>query len=385
MPSDVLVIIFQRGACDGLSFVPPLSGEDRKIYEQERPNIKLAVEGPDAVLPLDHRFGLHPKAKSLYEIYQQKRMAIIHAVGSPLNSRSHFDAQNLMELGLIENRISATGWLSRFIHKMNPPLSELPAVAAGPFLPTSLLGYDRSISVNDLGRLNLAGIKPLQEKQQALLASLYQDGSNFLFSAGQVALSSLTKLQKAIATEPSTPLSTPLSTGAVYPKTEIGGRLKTLSQLIKINLGLRVASVDMGGWDTHKYQGAGLEGPFAKQVEQLSEAVGVFYKDVQTHATVRILIMTEFGRRLRENANRGTDHGHGGVFFVIGSDIQGGQVLGQWPGLKTEQLFDRADLAVTTDYRQVISELILKQNPQTDIREIFPIFKMGTDSRALKF
>jgi uncharacterized protein (DUF1501 family) len=370
----LLVVVFLRGGADGLNFVSPLSGDDRKQYEQERPNLAMPLSGPGALLPLDDRFGLHPRAQALHKLFQEKRLAVVHAVGCPVNNRSHFDVRNIMELGLAEKRNNESGWLARALGGLDPAL-HLPAAAISPTLPTSLYDFARGFSVTDMGRLNLAGKPALQEQQQQVLESLYANGTSWLHSAGTEALRTMAFLQKA-------PGSDAEEKTLDYPKNEIGNRLHTLRQVLHADLGLRAATVDMGGWDTHKFQGVGADGTFANQVGQLSDGLGTFVQDLDAHFPLlapktTILVMTEFGRRLRENANRGTDHGHGGVFFVIGRGINGGRVYGKWPGLATEKLYERADLAVTTDYRQVIAEILRDRLGNVPIGTVFPGFRPG--------
>lgn len=347
-----LVVIFLRGGCDGLNLVCPISGEDRKLYEQERPNLKTPLDGPAAALPLDSRFGLHPRARGLQRLFQEKKLAIVHAAGLTANTRSHFDAQSYMELGNPDKKGGTSGWITRLLGSQIYP--GLPAAAIGSLVPASLLDCGSAVSVSDLGRLNLAARSKPEDHQHAL-AALYESGNGFIQCAGRETLHSLQLLQDSLKNSTLKDID--------YPKSDLANRLKTLSRLMRLELGIRVATIDMGGWDTHKYQGAGNDGAFANQVAQLSEALDAFEHDLQAnapkvHARTTVVVMTEFGRRLRENANRGTDHGHGGVFLAFGAGIKGGTVLGRWPGLATEKLYERADLAVANDFRQPLAEIV---------------------------
>jgi uncharacterized protein (DUF1501 family) len=214
---------------------------------------------------------------------------------------------------------------------------------------------------------SLGGDKSIQSDMTRTLKQMYQ-GSSVLCERGRSALDVVDTFGGGIFKEES---------GKEYPRHELGNRLKTLAQLLKMNLGIQVATVDMGGWDTHKYQGQGKDGTFAKQVEQLSGAVHAFYEDVDSVAgapPVTVVVMSEFGRRLRENANRGTDHGHGGMMMVIGRNVKGGRVYGHWPGLKTEDLYEGADLAVTTDFRQVLGEVLRRRRGEKNLSTVFPDF-----------
>ena len=364
MARDILVYVFLRGGCDALNFVPPAAGDDRNTYEQERPNLNISATGPSGILKLDGRFGLHPSAGKLQSLFMAKKLAIVHAAGIPCNNRSHFDAQNIVELGVAEKRIMPTGWLTRHINCLGTlGAQSLPAVSCGGLPPTSLLGEGRAMVVNEPGKLNLGGPKPMLAGIEDALRSMYKiSDTSWVDQAGAGALKSLALIEEK---NPGDYVS---KNNVEYPKSEISNKLKTLAQLLTMNLGIQAATVDMGGWDTHKFQGTGTEGTFAKQVEQLSEALGAFYADVQGE-NITVMVMSEFGRRLKENANRGTDHGHGGFMMVLGNHVNGGKIYGRWPGLKTDQLYERADLAVTTDYRTVIAEVLSKQ-----ISQVFPGF-----------
>jgi uncharacterized protein (DUF1501 family) len=273
----------------------------------------------------------------------------------------------LVELGVNEKKPLPTGWLTRHLHGLGRlPPTALPAVSSGGLPPTSLLGEERAIVVGDPTKLRLPGGAALSQAVENAIERMYGEPS-WLGEGGRQALSSMRLVEakseaSADATQPE------------YPKTDLGNRLKSLAKVLRLDLGVRVATVDMGGWDTHKYQGAGTEGTFAKQVEQLSEALGTFYSEVG-RSNLTVIIMSEFGRRLRENANRGTDHGHGGLMMVLGERVNGGRVLGRWPGLQTESLYERADLAVTTDYRQVVTEVIEKRTSNRKAVAVFPGFR----------
>jgi len=372
---DILIYVFLRGGCDALNFLPPLSGEDRKVYEEERPNLKISLTGSDALIPLDSRFGLHPSAKPLAELFQEKKLAFVHAAGLTANTRSHFEAQSLVELGTPDKKTTGSGWIARYLETIDANGDGyLPAVSLGGLNPASLLSFSHALSLNDPKRMNLVGDKSIQGAQRAALKSMYRSKNSWLHKAGQSALNALDLVESR---DPNTDLIRP---GIEYPKGEIGNRLKILSQLLKMGLGIQIATVDMGGWDTHKYQGVGTEGTYAKQVEQLSSALHALYSDLNDSTPnaiskkVTIVVMTEFGRRLRENANRGTDHGHGGMMMILGDHVRGGKVYGKWPGLHTDQLYERADLAVSTDFRQVLTEVIIKRLKNNRIATIFPSY-----------
>jgi uncharacterized protein (DUF1501 family) len=371
---DLLVVIFLRGGCDALNFLAPLDGDDRKIYEDERPNLKLSNSGPDGLLKISDRLGLHPNAKPLVELFQSKKLAIIQAAGLPSNTRSHFDAQAYMELGTPDKKGTGSGWIARHLESVGLGKSSSPftAVNIGPLEPTSLLSFDKNISLVQPNRFNfLFGDKNLQQDMMEAMESFYHTGPSWLSVCAKQTLDAVKIMASQNYNEKN-------QDNSDYPKGEIGNRLRTLAEIIRMEVGLHVATVDMGGWDTHKYQGQGTEGTFAKQVEQLSGALHAFYSEMSKGpfaGKMTVVVMTEFGRRLRENANRGTDHGHGGLMMVLGEKVNGGKIYGKWPGLKTDSLYERADLAVTTDFRAVLAEVVQKRLGNPHVNAVFPGFK----------
>jgi len=366
---DILVALFLRGACDGLNLLPPLDGPDRAAYEAARPNLKVPTSGPKAALRLDERFGLHPAAAPLGELFKAGKLAFVHAAGLTADTRSHFDAQAFMELGTPGVKTSANGWIARHLLTRGGPAaapSFLTAVSLGSLTPASLLGWPDVAVLNSLDGFNLAAPKGWQNAQREALRRMYA-GRSWLDRYGAETLDAVDAFESVSpgAYKPA---------GRDYPKGEIGYRLRSLAQLIKLDLGLRVAALDMGGWDTHKYQGDNGEGYFGNLAGQLAQSLAAFHEDMSagTPRRVLVVVMTEFGRRLKENASRGTDHGHGGVMLLLGEGVAGGKVYGTWPGLGNEQLFQRADLAVTTDYRRALAEVLTKRlaNPRTSA--VFP-------------
>jgi len=371
---DVLVIIFLRGGCDALNLIPPIGGADRGYYETARSELKVPVTGEGRALNLNNQFGLHPGAGSLYDIFQDQKLAIVTAAGLQEDTRSHFDAMSYMELGTPGSKASSTGWLTRhFQTAPNLPTEILmPALAVGNLQPTSLRGYTQTTSMSSPDYFNL-DIDPWrwQDESQEALRQLYHTGSSSLHLAGQETLD-FVDIFEANDTGDYVPAN-----GAVYPDTDFGRRLQTVAQMIKMNIGLRVANVDLGGWDTHDRQGDGSTGYFNTRVTEFSDSLAAFYTDLSgcggtnyaNKATV--VVMSEFGRRLRENADGGTDHGHGGMMMVMGGNVNGG-VYGDWPGLENTQLYDGADVEVTTDYRRVLSEILIRRLNNPNIDTIFP-------------
>jgi len=369
---EILVVIFLRGGCDGLSFVPPISGDDRGFYEEARPTLKIPTTGDRKAIPLDGVFGLHPALSPLYEHFQDRKLAIVHAAGLTSDSRSHFDAQAYMELGTPDNKGTTTGWIARhLISSGDSPRSKgsFPAVSVGPYEPLSFLSFGDAVSLGQPGDLNIGGPPRFQARQRAILEQIYS-GPSWLHQAGSEALSAIDKMDKLNGGNfrPSS---------KEYPKSELGNRLKVLAQLIQMPLGLKVAALDMGGWDTHRYQGNGSEGRLASLMDQLAQGISTFYADLSASPgsitkRLTIVVMSEFGRRVKENANRGTDHGHGNIMLVLGDSVNGGRVFGHWDGLMTQSLYDRADLPVTTDYRQVLSEILVRRFKNQKLAFVFP-------------
>lgn len=377
--SNVLVSIFLRGGADALSLIFPSTGEDRSIYESERPSLKIPLTGGDkAAIALDDRFALHPSAKPLMELYHSKKLAFIHAVGLPSNTRSHFDAQAFVDLGTPDKKDTPSGWMARFLlssdRMISSQQSQLQAVSVGVLLPTSLMGFPDAVVFQNPNGFNINGGK-FQIDQRSALRRLYSS-QGWIGKFGLQTLDAIDLLEGAPVAQYKP------EGGADYSKGgDLGNRLKILAQTIRMGLGVRVASIDMQSWDTHQGQGSGPDGLFANLVGQLSSSLVAFHKDICTPSSqgftpkkVTIVVMSEFGRRLKENASHGTDHGHGSIAMVLGDGIDGGKVHGRWPGLKTEHLYERADLAVTTDYRDVLWEVLRGGFGQSSPANIFPNF-----------
>jgi uncharacterized protein (DUF1501 family) len=373
---EILVVLFLRGACDGLNFAPPVDGPDRELYEAARPNLRVPAKGDKGALPLDGRLGLHPAAKPLHDLFKAGKLALVHAAGLTSDTRSHFDAQAFMELGTPDQKNTTSGWIAR--HLLSRPSAAAPsfltAVSLGTLTPNSLLGFPEVAVINSLDAFNVAGPKAFQNDQRDVLRRMYA-GGGWLGRYGRETLDAIDAFE-------STAPGAYKPAGRDYPRADIGNRLRTLAQIVKMDLGLKVAAVDMGGWDTHKYQGDGSEGYFSNLVGQLAQALAAFYEDMNAGSPrkVTVVVMSEFGRRLKENASRGTDHGHGNVMLALGERVVGGKVYGRWPGLDNEHLYERADLAVTTDYRAVLGEVLEKRLGSAKTAQVFPGF---VDDRRL--
>jgi uncharacterized protein (DUF1501 family) len=328
-----LVVIFQRGAADGLNIVVPHA---EPAYYAMRPSIHIPRS---AVIDLDGFFGLHPSLSAFQPLWRQRHLAIVHAVGSPNSSRSHFSAQDFMESGTPGLKTTEDGWLNRALHSLPEPVnpSVCRGIALGPSLPRILSGREPAAPSNHIGDFGVGGQSP---KSKHIPAA-----------------------------------------GADYPSGAFADSLKQLAQLIKANLGVQVAFADIGGWDHHVNEG-GTQGQLANILREFSQSLAAFWTDLGDLAEDTVIVtMSEFGRSARENRNRGTDHGHANVMFVIGGPVKGGKVYGRWPGLEQSQLYEGRDLAVTTDFRRVLGETVDRHLGNKALNQVFP----GFDNQPEKF
>jgi uncharacterized protein (DUF1501 family) len=361
---DTLVCIFLRGGADGLNIVVPHGDEG---YYAHRPT--LGIPRPDdraslKTLDLDGFFGLHPSLGPLQAIYQTGHMAFVQATGSPDETRSHFEAMDLMERGATSG--DYTGWLARHLASLDSGNdSALRAIGIGDMLPASLTGAVTATALQSIAEYHLQGREERVGEMQTLLRSLYNQNDDLLKTAASQTFAAMDALGKVNTTSYQ-------PTGRLYPEAEPGMALQTIAQLIKAEVGVEVACIDMGGWDTHVFQGS-AEGAQAQLLTALGESLAAFYEDLGAQVgQVTVVVMSEFGRRVQENAGLGTDHGHGNMMMVMGGGVVGGKVYGRWPGLQDEQLTGPGDLPITTDYRDVLGELINKRlnNPLT--ADVFP-------------
>jgi uncharacterized protein (DUF1501 family) len=367
-----LVVIFQRGAADGLNIVVP-HGEG--AYYAMRPSINIPRKD---VLDLDGFFGLHPSMASLQPIWTQGHLAIVHAAGSPDPTRSHFDAQDFMESGTPGMKATTDGWLNRALHSM-PVVgdkSAFRAIALGPALPRILNGSEPAVAVNNINEFGVGGRNPSAAPIANTFEAMYaQSVDTVLHGTGQATFEAVKMLKSA------DPAKYKPAPGADYPRGRFGDSLRQLAQLIKANLGVQVAFADIGGWDHHVNEG-GTQGQIANVLRDFSQALAAFWIDLGDLGEDTVVVtMSEFGRTARENGNRGTDHGHANVMFVMGGPVKGGKVYGQWPGLDQSQLYEGRDLAVTTDFRRVLGEAVARHLGNSKLEQVFP----GFEDRAGKF
>ncbi|HVX38278.1 MAG TPA: DUF1501 domain-containing protein [Gemmatimonadaceae bacterium] len=374
----VLIVLFQRGAADALNVVVPF-GE--KAYYAMRPTI--AVPAPvsgsaQSAIDLDGFFGLHPALAPFKRLWDDGILAPVHAVGSPSNTRSHFDAQDYMESGTPDNKSTRDGWLNRYLavkgtcdeckirdEHGNEVASPFQAVSMTPQTPRILEGPAASVAMNSLDEFTIR----TTGTQAEAIEALYMTGSSDVVHAAGGEMFEAMKILKAANPQRYMP-----ENAADYPRSPFGQHLKQIAQLIKADVGLEIAFADVGGWDTHVNQG-GATGQLANRLDDFSKSIAALTQDLGNRmADVAILTMSEFGRTAHQNGNGGTDHGHATAMFVIGGDVKGRKVHGKWPGLEPEQLNEGRDLALTTDFRSVFSEVAFKHLGAAKMDAVFPGF-----------
>ena len=362
-PGDILVCIFLRGGMDGLSAVVPYF--EGANYYDARPTQSVAE---NLLTDLDGRFGLHPAMLPLKELFDDGAFGIVHATGSPDDSRSHFDAMQFMEYGTPGIKSTTTGWLGRHLQsaawKNESPFR---AVGMGAMVAQSLRGPVSPLSIKSIADFHFKGRESELMQLQASLASLYTiDAPADMLATQASMVFDTVELLSDLSAESYTPAGE-----VTYPDSEFGMGLMQTAQLIKAEVGLEVSTVDLGGWDTHDAQGT-LDGEFNGLLGQLSAGLHAFYSDLSEYMDrVTVVTMSEFGRRVEENGSAGTDHGHGNVMFVMGGGVKGGQVLCDWPGLSKDALND-GDLNITTDYRDVLAEILAGRVGNAAFADIFP-------------
>ena len=361
-----LVVIFQRGAADGLNIVVP-HGE--QAYYSMRPSINIPK---NAVLDLDGFFGLHPSLASFQPLWNQRHLAIVHAAGSPDPTRSHFDAQDFMESGTPGLKTTEDGWLNRSLHSLpaSGENSAFRAIALGPSLPRILSGNEPAAAVNNINEFGVggknAGAAPIANTFEAMYE---QSVDSVLHGPGKETFDAVKMLKSA------DPAKYTPATGANYPRGRFGDSLRQLAQLIKANLGVQIAFADIGGWDHHVNEGS-TQGQIANVLRDFSQSLAAFWMDLGDLGEDTVVVtMSEFGRTARENGNRGTDHGHANVMFVLGGPVKGGKVYGRWPGLDQSQLYEGRDLALTTDFRRVLGEGVYQHLGNKALDQVFPGFE----------
>lgn len=398
--NKTLVVLFQRGACDGLNTVIPYADD---LYRKARPSLAIAAPGngrEGVALDLNSYFGLHPSLADLHPLYKEGSLAVIHAVGSPDTTRSHFDAQDFMESGTPGVKSTTDGWLNRAASTLPKAESKFRSVALTQTLPRVLRGSAPAVALariddfrvhEDIAMSEGESPRGIARRRQArrmegegqapraasrsgreeqALEKLYADAAKDLVgNSGRETFDAIDSLRAA------DPSKYEPRAGVAYPRGRLGDSLRQMAQLIKANLGVELAFVDIGGWDHHTAEGAAT-GQLSSLLRQLGGSLAAFHRDLGDRMNdVVIMTMTEFGRTVRENGTRGTDHGHGSVSFVLGGSVAGGKVHGAWPGLTADKLYEGRDLSVTTDFRDVVSEILTKHVGVRDLAAVFPRFK----------
>ena len=362
-----LIAIFQRGAVDGLNMVVPYG--ERSYYDL-RPNI--AIPKPqgtnvETAINLDGFFGLHPSLSPFKSLWDSKRLAIVNASGSPDNTRSHFDAQDYMESATPGVKSTRDGWLNRYLQsKSDPEKSLFRAVSMTQQMPRALQGRAPAVAISNLANFSIRAGQNSGSVQGGFEAIYGQTVNDVLGGTGKETFEAVNYLKRV------NPSQYKAEHGAQYPRTAFGNALLQIAQLIKAEVGLEVGFADVGGWDTHVNEGSS-RGQLSNLLQNFSTAIAALYTDLgQRMDDVVILTMSEFGRTARENGNRGTDHGHANAMFVIGNGVRGGKIYGEWPGLKSEQLYEGRDLALTTDFRDVFGEVAQKHLGASNLAKVFP-------------
>jgi len=364
----ILITIFQRGAVDGLNMIVPFGERE---YYASRPSIAVPRPGAaDGAVDLDGFFGLHPRLVSLKPLWDANQLAVVHAAGSPDGTRSHFDAQDYMESGTPGVKSTPDGWLNRYLHaKEHAEATPFRAVALAPQMPRSLQGLQPALAIGQIGQFGIRAGRSTEMVQASFESEYAAAADKVLNRTGGQAFDAVRMLKTA------DPSKYQPENGADYPKSGYGEALRQIAQLVKADVGLEVAFAEAGGWDTHVNQGSSV-GQLAGRLDDFARGIAALARDLGDRmADVVILTMSEFGRAVAENGNRGTDHGHGNAMMIIGGqNVRGGKVYGRWPGLAREQRYDGRDLAVTTDFRSVFAEVVTGHLGVTDTRTIFPGF-----------
>lgn len=375
----ILVALFLRGGMDGLNLLAPVNDKDYRT--NRKPGTRVEESGKESGISIGNLpqgdgwegldFRLHPSAGGLKELYDSKALGFLHASGITNGTRSHFDAQDLIDFGIedLKDRKLNSGWISRLAHEIGLAPGLMPTASVSDAVAKSLLGSGEAISVPHVRDFGFVGA----DFQKKALESIYS-GQSPLHLTGQQSLLLSQQISDRLAAEKAKTHTDDYVPGAGihYPNGELADALKNLARLIKFDVGLQFATVDFGGWDTH----VGQQYQFGQQVAQLSNGLSAFWNDMAAyHNRLTVVVVSEFGRRFKENESGGTDHGHGNVMLALGAHVNGGKLHGRWPGLATEQLDQHADLAVTTDYRFALAELISKKYGVSNPTQVFPGLK----------
>ena len=365
--SNTLVVLSLRGGSDGLSLVVP---HGDPAYAAARPTIAVPT---GSLLAKDSMFGLHPELKPLEAMWTAGKFGAVQAVGMPVPNRSHFSAMEQVE-DADAGSSARVGWLNRMIGNLQPSnVVQEGMHIGGNLLPTSLVGPASAVSTRQLADLRLPGgaDEASQTRTRSALSAMWSGQTSVTGKAAKAALQvtdTLSSLTKDAAP----------ANGATYPEGDLGRALAGSARVIRADVGVKAITLDYGGWDHHIDLGTLSAGEFRTRVGELAKAVSAFFVDLGTAADqVTLVTLSEFGRSVRQNGAAGTEHGHGNAMLVLGAGVRGGQVHGRWPGLSGGKLVD-GDLAVTTDYRQALGEVIGSRFADASLSTVFPGFKQGS-------
>ncbi|MCW5940860.1 MAG: DUF1501 domain-containing protein [Fimbriimonadaceae bacterium] len=365
---DIVVSVYLRGGADGLTLCVP---HGDAAYYSQRPGLAIAPPGAgsSAATDLDGFFGLPPALSPLAPVYAAGHLSFVHATGLTSTSRSHFDAQRWMEVGNVGVTTNISGWLGRHLATVSPMDSNavLRGVSLGSAMAVTMIGAPLTLPIQDPGAFGLSGTPSSTDERSQVLLDLYAD-ETALRATVQNTMNTIALLE-AIDFAGYSPAG-----GASYPASTFGQALEATAALVRANVGVEAVHVDKNGWDTHAGQGV-LGGTMALLMEDLAAGLLAFYTDMNASGhigRVIVVVLTEFGRVVAENGSMGTDHGHGGALMLMGGGVNGGQVIRNWPGLQTEQLFEQRDLAITIDYRDILAEIVLKRLHNTNLGSVFP-------------
>ena len=373
-PAKILVIVHLRGGCDALNLVSP--ADDPQFVAARPPELRVLADGPDAGHALADGphpgidFRLHKAAAPLAELYQARQLALVHAVGVPDANRSHFVATDMIEHGVGRTSAltrTASGWLARYLDGM---ASAAEAACAGAAVSGEFIGHADTVAVPNLdGGFGLPGGK----ESESVLTDLYRSAPGAVGDTARRTLAAVQKIDRHLVRDAANKIQPYRPPGATYDSAGgFGVALRTVAQLVKMEIGLAAVSVDIGGWDTHEYQ----PGRFNNAVAQLANGIAGFWNDMADyHDRLLLVTVSEFGRRFRSNKSNGTDHGRAGLMAVLGGGVNGGRIFGSWPGLSAQQLEEGVDLAVTTDYRLVLSEILMAHGGRKITPLVFPEYK----------
>lgn len=379
---DVIISIFMRGGADGLSLCAPFA--DPNYYSSRA---TIAIPRPDSTaatrgIALDNTFAFPRAMESLMGAYSAGELLVVHGAGSLDTTRSHFDAQRFIEVGKPRDPTLVTGWLGRHLSSTTAAKTgaTLRGIGLATGLPQTLVGGPKTLPIPSPANFGLAGSATTRQERTDWLKADYSDQVDPVRAEALDAITTVDMLRRINFT------GYLPANGAVYPNTFFGNSLRSAAALIKADIGVEAIQVDIGGWDTHANEDP-LAGGMFRLMQQFSNSLAALYADLisgNQASSVTVVAISEFGRNVRENGSRGTDHGRAGCMFVLGKQIAGGKVMtSNWQPLARENLESGQDVKVTIDHRDILGEIVRNRlgNPNTSF--VFPGF-VGTTRGATK-